>query len=174
MHQKSDIEVFLTAAEINSELVKLSERLNADYAGKKLIVVGLMKGCMHFLSDLLRMLNLDIQVEIMYAVSYHGSSSTGNVEVLLDLRADIFDKHVLVIDEIIDTGLTLDKIKGMLSSREPRSLEFCVLFDKEECRIQQIDVKYIGRRLPVKFFIGYGMDYDEKFREIPYLGVFNE
>lgn len=168
------IDVFLSAEQIGKKISDLATAINKDYYNKELLIIGLMKGCLFFLADLSRKIKLKTELDIIYASSYKGNKSTGNVKVLLDLKKDIFGKHVLVLDDIVDTGLTLNKIKSMLLIRNPASLNFAVLFDKEECRIEPVNVKYVGFKLPNLFFIGYGMDYNGLYRELPYLGVLKD
>ncbi|MBL0691704.1 MAG: hypoxanthine phosphoribosyltransferase [SAR324 cluster bacterium] len=155
-------------------MCQLAETINQDYRGRSLVVVGLMKGCLFFLADLVRKIKNDVIIDTMYVTSYQDQSSTGNVKILLDLKGDVADRHLLVVDDVLDTGITLHKIKKLLLDKHPASLEFAVLLNKKESHIKSVDVKYCCFDAPSLFFVGYGMDYNGRFRQLPYLGILDD
>ena len=169
---EKDIEKVLFSKENLFKKVKeLGERISADYDGKKLIVIGVLKGANIFLSDLVREINLPLSIDFM-AVSSYGSSteSSGVVRILKDLDLEIENKDVLIIEDIVDTGLTLKYLTENLRSRKVASLEICTLLDKPSRRKCPLDIKYIGFEIPDEFIVGYGIDYAEKYRNLPYVG----
>lgn len=166
-----DIKEFLSGAVLQQKIKQLGTQISQDYQGEEVVLIGLMHGCIFFFADLVRQISLKAELDFIYAKSYHGTKSTGNVNILLDSKIDIFQRHVLVIDDIIDTGITLNTIRSMLTTRQPKSLEFCVLFDKKERREVEVAVKYVGFVVPDRFFIGFGLDLDGLFRELPFLGT---
>lgn len=163
--------VLFDSAAIQERIRQLGEEISRDYAGRKPVLVGILKGCVLFLSDLLRSVSLDCSVDFMSAASYAGQASTGDVRLLLDLRESVKDKDVLLVEDIVDTGLTLDYLLRNLKTRKLRSLEVCTLLDKPTCRRVPVKVKYTGFEIPNEFVVGYGLDYEERFRNLPYIGV---
>jgi hypoxanthine phosphoribosyltransferase len=133
--------------------------------------VGILKGSVTFLADLMREIDLPCQLDFISLASYSGRSSSGVVQLLLDLREDISGKDVVVVEDIVDTGLTLSYLQENLRTRGPKSLELCTLLDKPECRKAQVQPKYVGFRIPNEFVVGYGLDYRERYRNLPYIGV---
>ena len=167
-----DIErILLDEAALRARIAELAAQLSADYAGRKPVLIGILKGSVLFMADLMRAMTLDHTVDFMCASSYSGESSTGVVRLILDLRESIQGRDVLVIEDIIDTGLTLGYLRQNLLTRQPRSLELVTLLDKPDCRKVNISPKYCGFRIPNEFVVGYGLDYDEAYRHLPYIGV---
>lgn len=167
-----DIQRVLLAEDlIRGRLRELGAQISRDYAGKKLMLVGILKGSVMFLSDLMRELSVDCCVDFMCLSSYSGKESTGVVRMLLDLRESAEGRDLLLVEDIIDTGLTLSYLVQNLKTRNPRSLEICAFLDKPECRKVQVRAKYVGFQIPNEFVVGYGLDYDERYRNLPYVGV---
>jgi len=170
MHE--DLQEILIAEEVLQERVqKLAAQISRDYKGRCITLVGVLKGCVPFLSDLLKRLDVDTNVDFMMLSSYSGSQSTGVVRTILDLKQNIEKKDVLIVEDIVDSGLTMGYMLKNLSTRQPRSLEICTLLDKPSCRKTKVPIKYKGFVIPEKFVVGYGLDYNELYRNLPYIGV---
>jgi hypoxanthine phosphoribosyltransferase len=164
--------VLLSEEQIQVKITELAEQIARDYAGKEVLLVGVLKGAVLFMSDFARALQLPTQMEFM-AVSSYGSatSSSGIVRILKDLDRDITGKHVLVLEDIIDSGLTLSWLLKNLGGRQPASLEVCALLRKPDAVKVEVPVKYIGFDIPNEFVIGYGLDYAERYRDLPYIAT---
>ncbi len=161
--------------ELAHRIRELGEEISADYAGRELFLVGVLKGAVFFLSDLMRHLEVDVEVDFM-AVSSYGSStdSSGVVRILKDLDAPIAGRHVLIVEDIVDSGLTLQYLLRTLRAREPASLEVCALLTKPERRKVELPIRYTGFEIPNRFVIGYGLDHAERYRNLPYVAVLSE
>ncbi len=165
-------EVLLTEEQVKTKVSELAAQINRDYAGKELIVVGILKGCFVFISDLVRGLDGEVQVHFMQVSSYgSGTESSGQLQIKKDLSVDIAGKHVLIAEDIVDSGNTLVKLLPMLEARNPASLKVCALLSKPSRRQVEYDPDYIGFEIPDQFIVGYGLDCDERFRQLPYIGV---
>ena len=165
-------EILISEAEIKKKVKSLAAALNKDYKGKKPILVSVLKGSVVFLCDLIRELEFSPIIDFIGVSSYADSTeSSGVVRLLMDLRESIVGKDVLIIEDIVDTGLTLSYLKRNLLTRKPKSLKICVLLDKKECRLKKIDIDYTGFIIPNKYCVGYGLDYAEIYRHLPYIGV---
>jgi hypoxanthine phosphoribosyltransferase len=164
--------VLLSEEQIQAKIAELADQIATDYAGKEVLLVGVLKGAVLFMSDFARALQLPTQMEFM-AVSSYGSatSSSGVVRILKDLDRDITGKHVLVLEDIIDSGLTLSWLLKNLGGRAPASLEVCALLRKPDAVKVDVPVKYIGFDIPNEFVIGYGLDYAERYRDLPYIAT---
>ncbi len=164
--------VLLTEEQIREKIGELAARVAADYAGREILLVGVLKGAVLFMSDFARALQIPSQMEFM-AVSSYGSatSSSGIVRILKDLDRDITGKHVLLLEDIIDSGLTLSWLLKNLGGREPASLEVCTLLRKPDAVKVEVPVRYIGFDIPNEFVVGYGLDYAERYRDLPYIGT---
>lgn len=165
--------VLLTEEEIHNKIKELGAVLTAEYAGKNPIVVGVLKGVVMFYADMMREIKVPCQMDFMWVSSYSGTHSTGNMMVRQDLSADVKDRHVLILEDIFDTGNSLDFTVKHLLSRGPASLKVCTLLDKPERRNPRVNLKadYTGFVIPNEFVVGYGLDYDEKYRNLPYIGI---
>jgi hypoxanthine phosphoribosyltransferase len=153
----------------------LGEQISADYAGRDLFLVGVLKGAFFFLSDLMRNLDLDCEVDFMAVASYGSSTdSSGVVRILKDLDASIEGRHVLIVEDIVDSGLTLQYLLRTLRAREPASLEVCALLTKPARRKADVPIRYEGFEIPNEFVIGYGLDQAERYRNLPYVAVLSE
>ncbi|WP_137122250.1 hypoxanthine phosphoribosyltransferase [Segeticoccus rhizosphaerae] len=172
-HMGADLEkVLITEEEIQTRLGELAEQIWADYEGKDLLLVGVLKGAVVVMADLMRALPGTAPMDWMAISSYgSGTKSSGVVRILMDLRTDITDKHVLIVEDIIDSGLTLSWIKTNLESRSPASVEICTLLRKPEVAKVEIPVKYVGFDIPPEFVVGYGLDYDERYRNLRVVGT---
>jgi hypoxanthine phosphoribosyltransferase len=168
----ADIEaVVVTADEIKDKIAELAKEIDVDYAGREPLLVGVLKGAAMFMSDLARAVERPSTMEFM-AVSSYGSSSTssGVVRILKDLDRDIAGQHVLIVEDIIDSGLTLSWLLKNLASRQPASIEIVALLRKPEAVKVDVPVKYVGFDIPSEFVVGYGLDYAERYRDLPYIG----
>ena len=164
--------VLLTEQQIQDKIAELAGEIARDYAGREVLLVGVLKGAVLFMSDFARALQLPTQMEFM-AVSSYGSatSSSGVVRILKDLDRDISGRHVLVVEDIVDSGLTLSWLLRNLESRQPASLEVMALLRKPDAVKVEVPVKYIGFDIPNEFVIGYGLDYAERYRDLPYIAT---
>jgi hypoxanthine phosphoribosyltransferase len=171
-----DVEkVLLDAETISRRVVELGQEISRDYAGRDLFLIGVLKGAVFFIADLMRELEVSCEVDFM-AISSYGSStdSSGVVRILKDLDESIKGRDVLVVEDIIDSGLTLSYLLRTLRARQPRSLEVCALLTKPTRRKIEINCQYVGFEIPADFVIGYGLDFAEKYRNLPYVGVLRE
>lgn len=171
MHK--DIEyVLYSEKEIENIVNSLAKQIEKDYNGKEFVMVGLLKGSVVFMSDLMKKVGLDFSIDFMVASSYGSSTvSSGEVKIKKDMSMLVDGKDVLIIEDIIDTGNTLSFIAKYLKSKNANSVKICTLFDKPERRVIDIKPDYIGFTIPDKFIVGYGLDYNEKYRNLPYVGV---
>lgn len=167
-------EILLSEEELRAGVRRLGERISADYAGRCLTMVGVLKGSVFFLTDLARSVSNDVRLDFTMLSSYSGERSTGVVRMLLDLKESIEGSDVLIVEDIIDSGLTMDYLLQNLRTRKPRSLEVCTLLDKPSRRRAQVPVKYTGFTIPDKFVVGYGLDFNGLYRNLPYLGVIKQ
>lgn len=168
-------EVLLDEETLNKKVKELGSLISSDYAGKDLILVGVLKGSVMFMADLMKEITIPCSMDFMAVSSYGNStSSSGIVRILKDLDFEIEGKDVLVIEDIIDSGITLKYLMEYLKARKTNSLEIACLLNKPERRKVEMDVKYIGFNVPDKFLIGYGLDYAEKYRNLPFIGVLKE
>ncbi len=163
----------LSEGQLQARIRELGMQIAADYADKDVVVVGLLNGVYPFFADLTRAIPLDFDVAFMQVSSYHGGTqSTGEVKIVKDLDSAIQGRHCLVVEDIVDTGTTLFKVRNLLLDREPLSLKICTLLDKPSRRKTQVPVDYIGFTIEDRFVVGYGLDLDGKFRNLPYVGVY--
>ena len=168
-------EVLITEEEIQAKVKEVAAQISKDYAGKDLVAICILRGCCIFFSDLMRNVTIPVDMEFMATSSYgNGAQSTGNVSILYDLQTDIKGKSVLIVEDIIDSGLTLDYIKGYLQGRHPKSLRICAILDKPSRRKVQIRADYVGFEVEDKFIVGYGLDFDQHYRNLPYISWLKE
>ncbi|MFH1619038.1 MAG: hypoxanthine phosphoribosyltransferase [bacterium] len=171
-HYHDDVEkVLITPESIQAKVAWLGREITADYAGRIPTLVGVLKGGAVFLSDLLKNIRIDCRVDFICLSSYSGAKSTGVVRTLLDLRENIEGRDVIIVEDIVDSGLTLGYLLENMATRRPKSLEICVLLDKPDCRKISVPIKYVGFTVPNQFLVGYGLDYNEIYRNLPYVGV---
>lgn len=167
-------EILISGDEIQKRISAMAGEINRDYKGKCVFFIGVLKGCFLFLSDLLKEVKLETNVDFMMLSSYSGTESTGVVRTLLDLKQSIEGKHVIIVEDIVDSGLTMNYMLKNLQTRNPKSLEICTLLNKPSCRKVRVPIKYTGFEIPDKFVVGYGLDYNELYRNLPYIGVLKE
>jgi hypoxanthine phosphoribosyltransferase len=161
-------EVLITSGEIEAKVREIGARITEDYRGEKPLLIGILRGAVVIMSDLMRNIDLRCELDFMDISSYGtGSSSSGVVRILKDLEEDITDRHVLIVEDIIDTGLTLSYLMRSLYARKPASLEICALLSKPSRRRADLDVKYLGFEVPDEFVVGYGLDYAGSYRNLP-------
>ena len=164
--------VLITEEEIKSRVFELGKQISEDFGGEDIVVIGLLKGCFMFIADLMRAIDSHVEVDFMAVSSYgSGTVSSGEIKVKKDYSIDIEGKNVLVIDDILDTGRTLAFVKDYLSVKSPKSIKICTLLDKPDRRTSKVNVDYIGFSVPDQFVVGYGLDYDEKYMNLPFIGV---
>lgn len=168
-------EIILTEEKIKKRVKELADDITKDFPDGDLILIGVLKGSVIFISDLMRSMNVNVTMDFMAVSSYGMSSKTsGIVRILKDLDFDIENKDVIIVEDIIDTGTTLKYLYEYLKSRNPRTLKICCLLDKPERRNVDIKADYIGFEIPDAFVVGYGLDYAEMFRNLPYIGILKE
>ena len=165
-------EVLYTKEEIEEIVKVLGKKITEDYKGKNLFLITVLKGAAVFLADLMRAIEMPCEIEFMVLSSYgSGTTSTGSVKIVKDIDLPLEGKDVLIVEDILDTGFTLSFLVDLLKSRNPKSIEICTLLDKPDRRKVEISAKYTGRKIPDEFVVGYGLDYDEKYRNLPFIGV---
>lgn len=171
MHQ--DIEdILISEEELQTKITALGRQITHDYAGKNLLLLGTLKGAVPFIADLARAINLPLELDYMAVASYGNSTqSSGIVRIIKDLEGPIDQKHVLIIEDIIDSGLTLHYLVDLLRRRNPLSLKICSLLNKERTRLKDVPIDYHGFTIPDKFVVGYGLDYAQLYRNLPYIGI---
>ena len=164
--------VLYTPEQIQKRVAELGAQITANYAGKSLLLIGVLRGVIFFMTDLLRAIKIPVEVDFMAVSNYSPESrDLGYVRLVKDLELSITDRHVLFVEDIIDTGLTLNYLLGTLRARKPASLEVCVLFNKEKRRLIDLSLRYEGFKIPDYYVVGYGLDYREKYRNMPFVGL---
>jgi hypoxanthine phosphoribosyltransferase len=170
--ERAVTEILIDEETLQRRIAELGEEISADYAGRDLLLVGVLKGAVFFMSDLMRRLTIPCEIDFMAISSYGAATdSSGVVRILKDLDINIEGREVLVVEDIIDSGLTLSYLMRNLEAREPASLEICALMTKPERREIEVPVRYVGFEIPNRFVIGYGLDFGERYRNLPYVGV---
>ncbi len=165
------VEVLISAERIAARVRALGEEITRDHAGKPLAVVGVLKGSFIFLADLVRAIDLPVQIDFIGITSYQGKSTSGVVQITSDLTRPIDGKHVLLVEDIVDTGLTMNYIIELLETRKPASVKLCALLHKPSRTRKATTIHYLGFEIPDLFVIGYGLDYAQRYRNLPYIGV---
>ena len=170
---KQEIEkVLFSEEQLKSAVKKIAGEINRDYEGKEPVLIGILKGSVVFMADRMREISVDCTTDFMSVSSYGGGTETsGSVRIRKDLDRSITGKDVIVIEDILDSGTTLSHLLEILEVRRPNSLKLCVLLDKPERRVTPVKYDYVGLTVPDEFIVGYGLDYDEKYRNLPYIGV---
>ncbi len=167
--------VLIDEQTLDKKVSEIADEINKKYKGEKLIVVGVLKGAFMFMSDLLKKITLDTEVYFLKASSYGtGTESTGNVKITKDIETDIKGENVLLVEDIIDSGYTMREVLKILGEREPKTLELCSCLSKPDRRVCEVKIDYLGFEIPDKFVIGYGLDYAEKYRNLPYIGYIEQ
>ncbi len=165
--------VLVNEQQLDAITTKLAKQINKDYKDKELIVIGMLKGAVPFMSDLVKKITLPIKIDFMQVSSYHGTTS-GELVFKKDIEENIENKDVIIVEDIVDTAKTLTAVLEFLNKKNPNSLEIVTLLDKPEGRLVELQPKYIGLTIPNEFVIGYGLDFDEMYRNLPYIGVLKE
>ena len=166
------IRVMLTEEEVDAKISEIGQRISKDYAGKEVHLVCVLKGGSFFMCELAKRITVPVSIDFMSVSSYGGDTkSSGVVKIVKDLDEPLKDKNVIVVEDIVDSGRTLSYLLELLEQREPQSLALCTLLDKPERRVTNVKVDYTGFEIPDEFVVGYGLDYDQKYRNLPYIGV---
>ncbi len=169
----ADIEkIFYSSDEIAARVQNIGAQISKDYAEKDLLLISILKGSVVFMTDLMRSLTIHCTIDFMAVSSYgSGTQTSGVVKILKDLDRPIAGKDVVIVEDILDSGMTLNYVTGLLRARGPRSIRICTLFDKPARRRVELQADYVGFQVPDEFIVGYGLDYDERYRNLPYIGV---
>ena len=167
------LKVLISEEELHSRIAQLGEEITRDYAGKDPVILGVLKGVVVFYADMIRQIRVPCQMDFMCLSSYHGTQSTGNMVVRQDMSVDVTGRHVLILEDIFDTGTSLDYTYHHVLSKKPASIRICTLLDKPERRKPGITLvpDYVGFTIPNEFVVGYGLDFNEHYRNLPYVGV---
>ncbi len=167
-----NIRVMISEEDVNEKIVQIAERINEDYKGEAVHLICILKGSVFFTCELAKRINLPVTIDFMQVSSYgDGTSSSGRVKIVKDLDETVEDKNIIVIEDIIDSGRTLSYLMSLLKTRNPKSIKLCTLLDKPDRRVVDIAVDYTGFEIPDEFVVGYGLDYAQKYRNLPYIGI---
>ena len=164
----------LTVEQITTKVKELAAEISTDYDGKDLLAVGILRGAFMFFSDIVKSIQVPLEIDFLIVSSYIKTSSSGIIEVHADIREDIKNRNVLLIEDIVDTGMSLTHIRDMLFKREPASLKICTLLDKRGRRKVEVPLDYVGFSISDEFVVGYGLDYENRFRNLPYIATFRK
>lgn len=164
----------ISREELQAMCQRLGKEISRDYQGKEIVLIGVLRGAAVFLTDLMREIDLPLTIDFMSVSSYSGTSSTGVVKINKDLEQSIEDKHIIIVEDVVDSGLTLSHLKDLLETRNPASIALCSAFDKPNCRKVDVSVDYVGATLPDEFVVGYGLDYQQLYRNLPYVAVLGD
>lgn len=166
------VRVLLTEQEVDAKIQQIGEQISKDYAGKQVHLVCVLKGGSFFMCELAKRITVPVSLDFMSVSSYGSSTkSSGVIRIVKDLDDPLKDKHVIVVEDIVDSGRTLSYLMKMLQDRQPASLALCTLLDKPDRRVIDVDVNYTGFEIPDEFVVGYGLDYDQRYRNLPYIGI---
>lgn len=172
MNMKDRVKVLIPEEEVDAKILELAKRINKEYEGKAVKLICILKGSVFFTCELAKRLTIPVTLDFMSVSSYgNETASSGRVKIVKDLDENIEGEDVIVIEDIIDSGRTLRYLLDLLASRNPKSLKLCTLLDKPERRVTDVDVDYVGFHIPDKFVVGYGLDYAQEFRNLPYIGL---
>ncbi|MBF0466203.1 MAG: hypoxanthine phosphoribosyltransferase [Nitrospirae bacterium] len=169
--QVTKLKPFLTEEQIAIKVKELAAEINKDFGTEHFIAIGILKGAFMFFADLIRHIKAPLSIDFIISSSYVDTSTSGEVTIHSDIRADIAGKDVLLIEDIVDTGISLNKIRERILQKSPKTLKTCVLLDKKDRRIVDVPVDYTGFVIPDEFVIGYGVDYNDSYRNLPYIGI---
>lgn len=168
-------DILIPKADIDKMCQRLGSQISQDYAGKEIVLIGVLKGAFVFMADLARCITAPVRIDFISVSSYgSGTRTSGVVRITKDLDSDITGKHIIVVEDIVDTGLTLKHLRELLSTRNPASIALCTAFDKPDRRKVEIRVEYIGMKIPDEFIVGYGLDYDGKYRNLPDVAILGD
>lgn len=166
--------VLISEEEIKERCMELGKQISKDYEDKCPVFIGLLKGCVPFFAELIKRIEVDCSIDFMVVSSYDGTESSGDVKVVMDLASSIQGKDVILVEDIVDTGKTLDYVRNMMYSKGATSVKIATLLDKKERRVVEIDADYVGFACPNEFVIGFGLDFNQKYRNLPFVGVLKE
>ena len=169
------VSVYISEEDIKNKIKQLGAQITKDYSGsdKNLLVISILKGAVVFMADLIREIDVDLSIDFMITSSYGASTtSRGNVKIIKDLDINIQNYDILIVEDILDSGYTLSKVMDILRTRHPKSLKLCTLLDKPDRRVAEVKWDYCGFVIPDEFIVGYGLDYAEKYRNLPYIGIY--
>jgi hypoxanthine phosphoribosyltransferase len=165
----------ITQEQMRSRIRELGRQISADYAGKDLVLVGILKGAYAFFADLARAIRIPVRVDFIVVTSYGtGAKTSGKVKLVTELTEQIKNKDVLLVEDIVDSGLTAQYLMKLLAKRKPKSIQVCTLLSKPDRRVVDVHIQYIGFKIPDQYVIGYGLDYQQKYRNLPYLAVLDQ
>ena len=165
-------EVLFSEVQLKNRVQEIARQITADYAGKEIMLISVLRGSFVFMADLCRAIDLPCTLDFMAVSSYgKGTKSSGQVQITKDLSEDITDRHIIVVEDILDSGNTLSYLLKILENRHPASIRLCTLLDKPDRRVKPVQVHYSGFTIPDAFVVGYGLDYAEKYRNLPYIGI---
>ena len=165
-------EVLFSEEQLKNRVREIAQQITADYQGKEIMLISVLRGSFVFMADLCRAIDLPCTVDFMAVSSYgKGTTSSGQVQITKDLSEDISDRHIIVVEDILDSGNTLSSLLKILENRHPASIRLCTLLDKPDRRVKPVEVHYSGFTIPDAFVVGYGLDYAEKYRNLPYIGI---
>lgn len=165
-------DIFISKEKIQTRITQLAKQIESDFKGEDIVIVGVLNGAFMFVADLIREISLPLELDFLAASSYVGTQSSGELVINKDIKIDITNKNVILVEDIVDTGLTINKIKELFLKRNPKSLRLCSLLHKPARTIHETQIDYLGFEIEDKFVIGYGLDFDGKYRELPYIGVY--
>lgn len=168
-----ELKVLIDEQTLQARIKEMAKQFMDEYKGKEITFICILKGSIFFTVDLAKNIDGDVRVDFVRVSSYNGEESTGEIRMKLDLKDSIQGKDVIIIEDIIDTGRTLKYLKEYLKIKQPNSIKICTLLDKKERRVCDMEADYVGFTIPDKFVVGYGLDYDEKYRNLPYIGYFD-
>lgn len=170
--KKHHVEVMLSEETVDERIREIAEQISRDYAGKNVHLICILKGSVYFTCELAKRITVPVTMDFMQCSSYGAATrSSGIVKIVKDLDEPITDRHIIIIEDIIDSGRTLSHLRALLAQRKPASLKLCTLLDKPDRRVVDVNVEYIGFQIEDKFVVGYGLDYDQQYRNLPYIGV---
>lgn len=164
----------ISQQELNRRIKDLGRRISEDYQDRDVVMIGVLKGAFAFFADLVRAVHVPVELDFLVVSSYQSSKSTGRVKIISDLTVDIKGQDVIVVEDIVDSGLTLSFLKKKLLMRHPNSLRVCALLDKPERRTINVPIEYVGFTVPNKYVVGYGLDYENRYRNLPYIAVLDQ
>ncbi|MCI9243226.1 MAG: hypoxanthine phosphoribosyltransferase [Lawsonibacter sp.] len=172
MLEKDIQEILFTEEQLKNRVGEIARQIESDYAGKEVMFIGILRGSFVFMADLCRAVELPCTLDFMSVSSYgSGTTSSGQIQIIKDLSEDITGRHVIVVEDILDSGNTLSYLLNILEHRRPASVRLCALLDKPERRVKPVELHYSGFSIPDAFVVGYGLDYAEKYRNLPYIGI---
>lgn len=170
--KKHHVEVMLSEETVDERIREIAEQISRDYAGKNVHLICILKGSVYFTCELAKRITVPVTMDFMQCSSYGAATrSSGIVKIVKDLDEPITDRHIIIIEDIIDSGRTLSHLRALLAQRKPASLKLCTLLDKPDRRVVDVNVEYTGFQIEDKFVVGYGLDYDQQYRNLPYIGV---